>query len=644
MLHSHDEIPIDGELGDPLGFTSIHTSDEPAERTLQLRADLATGPFEFAVRERVARLSAFRHSAFVTIHRVERMRHPSRLFVVGDVPAGSRLRDVLGRSTSAPPMSWSIEIVKGLLEGVAKLHDVGPDVAHGLITPERIFVDEAGRVALTDYVFALAIQQLRYSTERYGTELHLPLPANSVLFDQRLDLFQIGTVAKRLWFGEHSLPEPVTTDGLHAWVSQLTESRAPWRTAREALEALLPLARTGEGTPAPVWRFEPGANDAASRVSISTSDDVDADDLEEAGDFAADSAAMAEPSGTLHLSQSLAGVDSATWIETALQWPERRETERLAPEMKVPDADTVEPAVPGRWNGIPPAAMIADLPSPSRRLPTTLAVFAVLIVLALVGRARSGPSTVGRLLPTAAAAPGTVRDIDLSKAQGSQRVATDGEPGERAPVGTLNIRTEPAGIPVSVDGRAVGRAPVTVELAPGKHRVILPGADVEQTVAVEAETTTLLVIPLASKTQPPTRAGWMEVRGPIDAQVLENGQVIATTDSPRVMLPAGLHHVEVVNAAAGFREAHTVEVKPAAVSTWSFQVPDGAMAVNAVPWADVSLDGQPLGATPLGNIRASVGRHEVVFRHPAYGEQRRTVIVPVQGIARLSIDFTKGAP
>ncbi|WP_410962170.1 hypothetical protein, partial [Salmonella sp. SAL4457] len=75
-----------------------------------------SGPFEFAVRERVVRLSAFRHSAFVTIHRVERMRHPSRLFVVGDVPPGSRLRDLLSRSTSAPPTSWSIEVVKGLLE------------------------------------------------------------------------------------------------------------------------------------------------------------------------------------------------------------------------------------------------------------------------------------------------------------------------------------------------------------------------------------------------------------------------------------------------------------------------------------------------------------------------------------------------
>jgi len=63
-----------------------------------------------------------------------------------------------------------------------------------------------------------------------------------------------------------------------------------------------------------------------------------------------------------------------------------------------------------------------------------------------------------------------------------------------------------------------------------------------------------------------------------------------------------------------------------------------------VPWADVSLDGEVLGPTPIGNILVSVGPHEVVFRHPAYGEQRRTVTVPVQGIARLSVDFTKGAP
>jgi hypothetical protein len=63
-----------------------------------------------------------------------------------------------------------------------------------------------------------------------------------------------------------------------------------------------------------------------------------------------------------------------------------------------------------------------------------------------------------------------------------------------------------------------------------------------------------------------------------------------------------------------------------------------------MPWAEVSLDGRALGATPLGNINATAGSHEVVFRHPNYGEQRRTVIVSAGGTARLSVDFMKDLP
>ena len=396
--------------------------------------------------------------------------------------------------------------------------------------------------------------------------------------------------------------------------------------------------------PVPAWVFEPAEHDAASRVRVSALDNLDAEVLEETGDVTDDLVVMAEPSPTIQLAPSLANVESAARIEGALHWPDRWETDRLAQENSMmPQAEALDSVASARRNGAPTAGMIANWSS-SRRLPTTLAVCAGLIVVALIGRARSGPLTVARFLPAAAAAPLTTRGGGASKAQGGQSAATDGETGVRPPVGTLNIRTEPAGVPVSVDGRAVGRAPITVELAPGEHRVILTGAAVEQTVAVQPGTTTMLVIPLAGRTQPSTRGGWMEVHGPIDAQVFENGQLIATTSSPRVMLPPGVHHVEVVNASVGFREAHTVDVKPAAVSTLSFEVPEGSMAVNAVPWADVSLDGEALGPTPIGNILVSVGPHEVVFRHPAYGEQRRTVTVPVQGIARLSVDFTKGAP
>jgi serine/threonine-protein kinase len=63
--------------------------------------------------------------------------------------------------------------------------------------------------------------------------------------------------------------------------------------------------------------------------------------------------------------------------------------------------------------------------------------------------------------------------------------------------------------------------------------------------------------------------------------------------------------------------------------------------VNALPWAEVSLDGRPLGITPLGNISVPIGSHEVVWRHPQLGERRRTVAVTASSAVRVGMDFSK---
>jgi hypothetical protein len=76
-------------------------------------------------------------------------------------------------------------------------------------------------------------------------------------------------------------------------------------------------------------------------------------------------------------------------------------------------------------------------------------------------------------------------------------------------------------------------------------------------------------------------------------------------------------------------------------SSASIPVPNGSLSVNALPWADVAIDGSPAGTTPLGNLAIPVGTHEVVFRHPQFGERRQTVIVKAQVPTRVSVDFGK---
>jgi hypothetical protein len=65
------------------------------------------------------------------------------------------------------------------------------------------------------------------------------------------------------------------------------------------------------------------------------------------------------------------------------------------------------------------------------------------------------------------------------------------------------------------------------------------------------------------------------------------------------------------------------------------------MNVNARPWAEVTLDGESLGQTPISNSTVSVGTHQLAFRHPQLGERRQTVVVTAKGPNRVAVDLTK---
>jgi hypothetical protein len=65
------------------------------------------------------------------------------------------------------------------------------------------------------------------------------------------------------------------------------------------------------------------------------------------------------------------------------------------------------------------------------------------------------------------------------------------------------------------------------------------------------------------------------------------------------------------------------------------------VSFNAVPWAEVWVDGQRFGETPLGNVRLPVGPHEVVFRHPQLGERRTVAMVRADSAERVTVSFER---
>ena len=123
--------------------------------------------------------------------------------------------------------------------------------------------------------------------------------------------------------------------------------------------------------------------------------------------------------------------------------------------------------------------------------------------------------------------------------------------------------------------------------------------------------------------------------------VLEDGRIIGSSAMDRLMLPAGKHDLELVSDAFGVRTSASVQVPAGGTVAVPLTLPSGTISVNALPWADVWVDGQPMGTTPLGNVSIAVGNHEVLWRHPQLGERRQTVKVTSAVAARATVDFTK---
>jgi PEGA domain len=216
-------------------------------------------------------------------------------------------------------------------------------------------------------------------------------------------------------------------------------------------------------------------------------------------------------------------------------------------------------------------------------------------------------------------------------------------PKAAAGTGDLQVRTDPPGAKVVVDGQNRGTSPVTVkELAPGSHVVVLQNdlGSVNEDVTIQPGATASLVVPLKAPQGAPV-SGWISITAPAELQIFESDRLLGTSRTDRIMVAAGRHDIEISNEALGFRTTQSIQVAPGQVARLRPDWPMGTIAINATPWANVTLDGKELGETPVGNTSVPIGTHEVIFRHPQLGEQRITATVTANSPARLSVDMRK---
>jgi hypothetical protein len=694
---------------------AIGALNEPLE-VLKLSSVLGSvSSFDFALRERGARLSGFRHDAYARVRAIELDRRTSALVITSDYTQGIRLSTILA---DAHKRSIPIEInavrciVRQLVSAAAALQESAPDVANGAIALERLIITPSGRLVIAEYVLGAALEQLAYSRARYWRELGIALPAvlGPPLFDARADVTQIGVITLSLILGR-----PLAVDEYPERLSELIEN-ATLRSVMGSLEPLPTALRDwllqalqldqweSFGSPADAQALldEAFGNEnavaelGALQIFLTryASSDLPVDDdikprLEAMKAFLAryPSRRTAAPTVVHEKEREQDKVDA----------PARAPEPEPAAKAPEPEPPAAEPEPEAHFEFTPITAAGFDMrgdhsqasipsyaedrrsatPVTRRHRLRILAAIGGLLILVGGGAAawyfRTPTAPQLGTLSVGTEPPGIQVFVDGAP-QGVTPLRADLPPGEhvvelrtdterrRIPVtiaaggqvsqyfelarpsqsaGELLVRTDPLGAAVTVDGKYVGRSPVSVaDLSPGTHTVVMQSdaGTLTERVLVESGRTASLVVSMGGAAKN-SAAGWIRLDVPAEVQVLENGRRLGSSDLERIMLPVGRHELEFVNDALGYREQRAVQISAGQTASVRLDWPRGSMAINATPWAEVFVDGTRVGETPIGNITTPIGTHDVVFRHPELGERRLSVTVKTGDPLKVGVDL-----
>ena len=207
--------------------------------------------------------------------------------------------------------------------------------------------------------------------------------------------------------------------------------------------------------------------------------------------------------------------------------------------------------------------------------------------------------------------------------------------------GAVEVEASRLGAEVLVDGVVAGVTPLTLQgIAPGPHEIAVrvSGRTVTRTVDVQPGITTSLVLDAPTTAAVPI-PGWLQLATPFPVEAYEGGRLLGVSRSDRIMVNAGRHAIELVNDGLGFRTSTTVTVEPGKTATVPLEAPLAPVSINALPWAEVDVDGQRYGETPIGTLMLPIGDRTVTLRHPTLGVRVETFTVRLGGPNRLSVSM-----
>jgi len=606
-------------------WSAIAGHDGSPVELLHLRSEVSSAPgFEGALRDRVARLKGFTHPAFAPVR--DLYQEDADLALVSSRVPGQPLSELTARDV---PHSKRPALVARVLQqatsALAALERAAPGVTHGALTADRILVTPGGTICITEYVFGSALEQLALWPEELFLQFGLLAPAGEdgqAAFDARTTVLQLGAVALSVL-----LERPVTLQDLdHRLEALIGEFVTNASAARTPSRLIAPL-RTWLGhalqVSAPGYASSAEAEKGLTQVLAAAGPEARAEIDAAPIPLAAPPRLVAREDPKPATAPDAGGV-TAPSVPAPSSIP--------SPPAKTGNASTTDafaseaPFVPPQAFVPPPAAYVPPpapfVPTPAPRVDTnrTAPPYLTWAVAALAVVAIGEAAFIARLL-TQSQPPPARASVTIESSQPGTTVMVDGRPAGAAPV-KMDVTGETRAIRVIPAEAAAPAPPPAATAAAANGDAAKTAAELEQAAARQ-------------------KSGGVTFVSPIALDVFEGDRVLGSTSSGPIVASAGAHTLDLVNTALGYRVRQSVTIRAGTIARVPITPPMGRLSINAQPWAQVLIDDTAVGETPLANVPATLGEHQITFRHPQFGERRERVIVRADAPARVSTTFQR---
>jgi len=619
-------------LGDR--FIDFDLESATSLERLQFRREFSdSAVFEAELCERVEQLHALQHPSLSKVRSVVRV--PGKgLVLESEHTAGRRLSELLPEELGS---TLSLDLVRQLTPVLVALKNAGDRVAHCAIGAERVVVTREGRLVLVEHVLGSALAAMQIHPSKWRTLYGLPADRGVVALDDRGDLIQLGFLALSVLLARRLNPldypasiealvgESAQTASGHtaeaAWLRRWIERALqvgpdPFASVQEANDTVGELSEAGLLQPVRVRPIRSIPTATTSPAPI-----------------AGTPAAAPTPATGTRMVAAPTAVPSPQPSRPDDRSADNRP--RISPKQapRTPVAAALVTAAPSA--PIPSAsARVAPAPH-SEALPAHGPSVPAPVVGRRVGSKPSpSPSPLPAPDPPADAKPWLLRGVAALAVAEAFVIA--GLLLTRTPAAAAAARP-PLTTSTSVERTAP--LPPAVHLTP-TDRAAAPAPKPAAVDAAEAQAASALNPTDRPAAPGEQRFGGLRVTSPVQLQVLEDGKLVGSTSGP-IVLSEGKHTIDLVNDTLEFRSHASTAVKAGQITAIAIPVPNGHLSINALPWADVLIDGKSVGQTPLANLSVAIGEHEIVFRNPQFPEQHQTAVVKVDTPTRVSMTFQK---